>query len=126
MLSAEVQERISSAMTSLSQMERAAFVLRHFEGHSIRRSAGSRAESERGEALDLSRGEENAGGPRAIRADGMTAGETERDGETNHRMPEDDLVLHYYGELASQDGAGSAHIAECHSAMPPIAACSRC
>ena len=35
MLSAEVQERISSAMTSLSQMERAAFVLRHFEGHSI-------------------------------------------------------------------------------------------
>src|SRR6478672_1514189 len=35
MLSAEVQERITSAMTSLSQMERAAFVLRHFEGHSI-------------------------------------------------------------------------------------------
>jgi RNA polymerase sigma-70 factor (ECF subfamily) len=35
MLSAEVKERISSAMTSLSQMERAAFVLRHFEGHSI-------------------------------------------------------------------------------------------
>ena len=35
MLSAEVQERISSAMTALSQMERAAFVLRHFEGRSI-------------------------------------------------------------------------------------------
>ena len=35
MLSAEVQERITSAMSSLSQMERAAFVLRHFEGHSI-------------------------------------------------------------------------------------------
>ncbi len=35
MLSAEVQQRINSAMTSLSQMERAAFVLRHFEGHSI-------------------------------------------------------------------------------------------
>ena len=35
MLSAEVQERISSAMTALSQMERAAFVLRHFEGQSI-------------------------------------------------------------------------------------------
>jgi len=34
-LSAEVQERISSAMTALSQMERAAFVLRHFEGQSI-------------------------------------------------------------------------------------------
>jgi len=35
MLSAEVQERITGAMSSLSQMERAAFVLRHFEGHSI-------------------------------------------------------------------------------------------
>jgi RNA polymerase sigma-70 factor (ECF subfamily) len=35
MLSAEVQERISSAMTALSRMERAAFVLRHFEGQSI-------------------------------------------------------------------------------------------
>ena len=35
MLSAEVQQRISSAMTALSQMERAAFVLRHFEGRSI-------------------------------------------------------------------------------------------
>jgi RNA polymerase sigma-70 factor (ECF subfamily) len=34
-LSAEVQGRISDAMTSLSKMERAAFVLRHFEGQSI-------------------------------------------------------------------------------------------
>ena len=30
-------------------------------------------------------------------------------------VPEDDLVLHYYGELAPQDeGRVSAHIAECH------------
>ena len=35
MLSTEVQQRINGAMGSLSQMERAAFVLRHFEGHSI-------------------------------------------------------------------------------------------
>jgi RNA polymerase sigma-70 factor (ECF subfamily) len=35
MLSTEVQERIGSAMSSLSNMERAAFVLRHFEGQSI-------------------------------------------------------------------------------------------
>jgi RNA polymerase sigma-70 factor (ECF subfamily) len=35
MLSTEVQERISSAMSGLSAMERAAFMLRHFEGHSI-------------------------------------------------------------------------------------------
>jgi RNA polymerase sigma-70 factor (ECF subfamily) len=35
MLSAEVQARISGAMSALSQMERAAFVLRHFEGQSI-------------------------------------------------------------------------------------------
>jgi RNA polymerase sigma-70 factor, ECF subfamily len=35
MLSTEVQERINSAMSGLSAMERAAFVLRHFEGHSI-------------------------------------------------------------------------------------------
>jgi RNA polymerase sigma-70 factor (ECF subfamily) len=30
-----VQERVSSAMAGLSAMERAAFVLRHFEGQSI-------------------------------------------------------------------------------------------
>jgi RNA polymerase sigma-70 factor (ECF subfamily) len=35
MLSTEVQERISSAMSGLSAMERAAFALRHFEGRSI-------------------------------------------------------------------------------------------
>jgi RNA polymerase sigma-70 factor (ECF subfamily) len=35
MLSTEVQDRVAAAMASLSQMERAAFVLRHFEGHSI-------------------------------------------------------------------------------------------
>ena len=35
MLSTEVQERIGAAMSGLSQMERAAFVLRHFEGHTI-------------------------------------------------------------------------------------------
>ena len=30
-------------------------------------------------------------------------------------VPEDDLVLHYYGELAPQDESRvSAHIAECH------------
>lgn len=35
MLSSEVQERIQGAIGMLSHMERAAFVLRHFEGHSI-------------------------------------------------------------------------------------------
>ena len=35
MLSTEVHERISSAMSGLSAMERAAFMLRHFEGRSI-------------------------------------------------------------------------------------------
>ena len=35
MLSTEVQARITDAMSALSQMERAAFVLRHFEGQSI-------------------------------------------------------------------------------------------
>jgi len=35
MLSTEVQDRINAAMASLSAMERAAFVLRHFEGQSI-------------------------------------------------------------------------------------------
>ncbi len=35
MLSTEVQERINTAMSTLSQRERAAFVLRHFEGNSI-------------------------------------------------------------------------------------------
>jgi RNA polymerase sigma-70 factor, ECF subfamily len=35
MLSTEVQQRIADAMTRLSRMERAAFMLRHFEGRSI-------------------------------------------------------------------------------------------
>ena len=35
MLSTEVQERVGAAMDSLTHMERAAFVLRHFEGQSI-------------------------------------------------------------------------------------------
>jgi RNA polymerase sigma-70 factor (ECF subfamily) len=35
MLSTEVHERVTTAMEALSQMERAAFVLRHFEGQSI-------------------------------------------------------------------------------------------
>ena len=35
MLSTEVQERVGAAMDWLTHMERAAFVLRHFEGQSI-------------------------------------------------------------------------------------------
>jgi RNA polymerase sigma-70 factor (ECF subfamily) len=35
MLSTEVQQRINDAMSGLSRMERAAFMLRHFEGRSI-------------------------------------------------------------------------------------------
>jgi RNA polymerase sigma-70 factor (ECF subfamily) len=35
MLSTEVQDRVTGAMSSLSPMERAAFALRHFEGQSI-------------------------------------------------------------------------------------------
>jgi RNA polymerase sigma-70 factor (ECF subfamily) len=35
MLSTEVQDRVGAAMATLSHMERAAFVLRHFEGQSI-------------------------------------------------------------------------------------------
>ena len=35
MLSTEVNERVTAAMGGLSRMERAAFVLRHFEGQSI-------------------------------------------------------------------------------------------
>lgn len=35
MLSSEVQERVTHAMSGLTAMERAAFVLRHFEGRSI-------------------------------------------------------------------------------------------
>src|SRR5688572_9973477 len=41
MLSTEVKQRIDAAMGSLSQMERAAFILRHFEGHSIDEISGS-------------------------------------------------------------------------------------
>jgi RNA polymerase sigma-70 factor (ECF subfamily) len=41
MLSTEVKHRIEEAIGSLSQMERAAFILRHFEGHSIDEISGS-------------------------------------------------------------------------------------
>jgi RNA polymerase sigma-70 factor (ECF subfamily) len=41
MLSTEVQERIGIAMGALSSMERAAFVLRHFEGRSIEEISAS-------------------------------------------------------------------------------------
>jgi RNA polymerase sigma-70 factor, ECF subfamily len=41
MLSTEVQERINLAMNGLSKMERAAFVLRHFEGRSIDEISGA-------------------------------------------------------------------------------------
>lgn len=41
MLSTEVQDRITVAMSSLSKMERAAFVLRHFEGRSIDEISGA-------------------------------------------------------------------------------------
>jgi RNA polymerase sigma-70 factor, ECF subfamily len=44
MLSTEVQEKVGRAMEGLTHMERAAFVLRHFEGQSI---------EEIGSALDL-------------------------------------------------------------------------
>lgn len=41
MLSTEVHERIGSAMSGLSAMERAAFTLRHFEGRSIEEISGA-------------------------------------------------------------------------------------
>src|SRR2546422_928522 len=39
--SAQVQKRIASAMAALSEQERTAFVLRHFEGLSIEEIAGA-------------------------------------------------------------------------------------
>jgi RNA polymerase sigma-70 factor, ECF subfamily len=41
MLSTEVQDRVSAAMSSLSAMERTAFTLRHFEGRSIEEIGGA-------------------------------------------------------------------------------------
>jgi RNA polymerase sigma-70 factor (ECF subfamily) len=41
MLSTEVQRRIDEAMSGLSRMERAAFILRHFEGRTIDEISGS-------------------------------------------------------------------------------------
>lgn len=41
MLSTEVQDRIALAMDGLSRMERAAFVLRHFEGRTIEEISGA-------------------------------------------------------------------------------------
>ena len=41
MLSTEVQEQVTRAMRDLTPMERAAFILRHFEGHSIEEIGGA-------------------------------------------------------------------------------------
>ena len=41
MLSSEVQEQVTRAMSGLTHMERAAFVLRHFEGQSIEDISGA-------------------------------------------------------------------------------------
>ena len=38
--SGQVQDRVARAMNTLSEMERASFVLRHFEGHSIEEISG--------------------------------------------------------------------------------------
>ncbi len=73
MLSAEVQERITQCDDVIEPDGTRRIRDATFRGPFDRRDQPDpRAESERGEALDLSRGEENAGGPRAIRADGMT------------------------------------------------------
>ena len=101
MLSAEVQQRISGAMASLTQMERAAFVLRHFEGHSIdeiSRALGLKVNAAK--HCDLPGGEEDAAGARTVRAGRLTAGTTD-----DMHVEEDDLVLHYYGELGAADEA---------------------
>ena len=67
MLSTEVQDRVNRAMAALSQMERAAFVLRHFEGQSIEEiSRALGPEDERGETQHLSRGEQDAARARAL------------------------------------------------------------
>ncbi|MCA1563814.1 MAG: sigma-70 family RNA polymerase sigma factor [Acidobacteria bacterium] len=41
MFSAQVQERVATALERLSPMERAAFILRHFEGQSIEEIGGA-------------------------------------------------------------------------------------
>ncbi len=90
MLSTEVQERITDAMGSLSQMERAAFVLRHFEGHSIdeiSQSLGLKTNAD--EAQHLPRGAQDARGARTVRRDdGLRTASRERRREvTENREP---------------------------------------
>ena len=71
MLSTEVQERINTAMSALSRRERAAFVLRHFEGQLDRgHQPIARAQDERDQAQHLPRGEENASRTRTVRRHG--------------------------------------------------------
>ena len=67
--SAQISDRVNEALGLLTALERAAFTLRHVEGMSIE-EVGAEAghENERDQAQHLSRGEENASGPRAVRA----------------------------------------------------------
>ena len=125
MLSAEVQQRITGAMSSLSQMERAAFVLRHFEGHSIdeiSRALGLKVE--RRQALDFPGGEEDAGRARAVRAGRLTAGSERDDHACERRRPGAALLRRARaGRRGARRGARRASAA---SATPPSAGCSRC
>ena len=79
-------------------MERAAFVLRHFEGQSIdeiSRTLG--LEGQRGETQRVPRGAEDAARARAVRRRVTAIMHT--------HLTDDELVLHYYGEMESADEA---------------------
>ena len=137
MLSAEVQARITDAMSALSQMERAAFVLRHFEGQSIdeiSRALGLktnatkhsifRAVKKMRHALEplvaarISRTSPRARVTVPFRQPGPMA---------THHLTEDELILHYYGETAAdEEQRASAHLEACGSAAANTRGCSGC
>ena len=99
LFSNRVQARVAGALNELSQQERTAFVLRHFEGQSIEEiSGGAGAFRQCREAQYFSRGAETAPGARAI-------GEYAIMNHLNEKhLNEEQFVLYYYGEGSAGSG----------------------
>ena len=98
MLSTEVQEKVGRAMEGLTHMERAAFVLRHFEGQSI---------EEISRALGLKANAAKHSIFRAVRKMRLALEPFVEELDIMH-LNDDDLVLHYYGEMPSAEEARAA------------------
>ena len=114
--SGQIQARVEQALGGLTALERAAFILRHMEGQSIRGGRlGARDEDERHQTQHLSRRAEDASGTRALRAAERRALLMRTEPGVGH-LDEEALVLHYFGEdKGATREAAERHLATCEA-----------